>query len=433
MHRYLSAIFFTFLWSVFVLADDIHTPRQQPVKTSGINIAAKGNTALAVDTLIQYLVNQTNLDSLTRHVNILSGEDSVTLNGSAHLILSRNASHSHNDLAADYIFQTLDRLGLPTYNQQYSSDGRNVYSVQVGTDYPDKQFIICAHYDDMPFQPAPGADDNASGTAAVLEAARILSQIPTPYTIIYALWDEEEIGLLGSAYYAQQAYMSSEDILGVVNLEMFGWDGNDDGLIDIHTRPIARSVELADLIEYLEGDYNMGLSPAIYNPGTTASDHSSFWNYGYSAVVFSEAFYGGDSNPFYHTSNDRIAHFNLAYFFALSKLAVATISHLSFYNIVQVNLENQDNVFPADFVLEQNYPNPFNPTTNIGFRIGDFGFVSLKVYDVTGREVVTLVAENLMPGNYEYQWDAQGLASGMYFYRLEAKGFMEMKKMVLVR
>jgi hypothetical protein len=300
MHRYLSAIFFTFLWSVFVLADDIHTPRQQPVKTSGINIAAKGNTALAVDTLIQYLVNQTNLDSLTRHVNILSGEDSVTLNGSAHLILSRNASHSHNDLAADYIFQTLDRLGLPTYNQQYSSDGRNVYSVQVGTDYPDKQFIICAHYDDMPFQPAPGADDNASGTAAVLEAARILSQIPTPYTIIYALWDEEEIGLLGSAYYAQQAYMSSEDILGVVNLEMFGWDGNDDGLIDIHTRPIARSVELADLIEYLEGDYNMGLSPAIYNPGTTASDHSSFWNYGYSAVVFSEAFFrplkigGGD-------------------------------------------------------------------------------------------------------------------------------------------
>jgi hypothetical protein len=99
---------------------------------------------------------------------------------------------------------------------------------------------------------------------------------------------------------------------------------------------------------------------------------------------------------------------------------------------------NEFNAPIEDFFLYQNYPNPFNPITNIGFRIADFpegasGFVSLKIYDVTGREVTTLVSEELTPGSYKYQWDARGMASGVYFYRLEAKGFMQMKKMLLIR
>jgi hypothetical protein len=85
------------------------------------------------------------------------------------------------------------------------------------------------------------------------------------------------------------------------------------------------------------------------------------------------------------------------------------------------------------FFLYQNYPNPFNPATNIGFRIADRGFVSLKIYDVTGREVATLVAENLMPGNYEYRWETRGMANGVYFYKLETEGFVQTKKMLLIR
>jgi len=148
------------------------------------------------DSLVQALANQTNLDTLVYYVNVLSGEDSVTINGNRYLITSRNASQPGNDLAADFIYQTLEKTGLNTYDQNYSASGRNVFAIQTGTDYPDQQFIICAHYDDMPGAIAPGADDNASGTAAVLEAARILSQVQTPYTVIYALWDEEEIGRL---------------------------------------------------------------------------------------------------------------------------------------------------------------------------------------------------------------------------------------------
>ena len=96
-------------------------------------------------------------------------------------------------------------------------------------------------------------------------------------------------------------------------------------------------------------------------------------------------------------------------------------------------LPNEDGVTPQTFVLEQNYPNPFNPVTNFGFRISDFGFVSLKIYDVQGREVETVVAEPLPSGSYRYRWDARGMSSGVYYYRLNAGTFRETKKMLLLK
>ena len=214
---------------------------------------------------------------------------------------------------------------------------------------------------------------------------------------------------------------------------MFGWDSNDDGLIDIHTRPIANSIELANLVEFLENHYGLGLTPIIYNPGTTASDHASFWNYGYSALVFSEAFFGGDFNPFYQTSNDRIVHFNLDYFHNLSKLAVATIANLAIYNF-PTQLENQEYTYITGFVLQQNYPNPFNPNTTIEFSLPNTEFVTLKIYNILGEEVATLVSEKFTAGKYKYEWDASRLASGVYLYRLEAgNNFIKTKKLILLK
>jgi uncharacterized protein (UPF0248 family) len=86
-----------------------------------------------------------------------------------------------------------------------------------------------------------------------------------------------------------------------------------------------------------------------------------------------------------------------------------------------------------DYFLESNYPNPFNPTTNIGFRIADFGFVSLKVFDVLGNEITTLIEEDLAGGKYEVDFDASNLPSGIYFYRLTANNFSMTRKMILLR
>jgi len=126
---------------------------------------------------IQTIINNTNIDSLIYFVEELSGEVSTIIGGSPYTIVSRHKNNASNNKAADYIKQKLQGYGLPTYDQNFSSTGRNVYGVQLGTVYPNKKYIICAHYDDMPSgATAPGADDNASGTAGVIEAARIFSQ-----------------------------------------------------------------------------------------------------------------------------------------------------------------------------------------------------------------------------------------------------------------
>ena len=88
---------------------------------------------------------------------------------------------------------------------------------------------------------------------------------------------------------------------------------------------------------------------------------------------------------------------------------------------------------PKSFALFQNYPNPFNPATTIEFALPASGFVTLRVYNILGEVVVTLVSEKVIAGKYKYYWDAKGLASGVYFYKLEADNFILTRKMILIR
>ena len=88
---------------------------------------------------------------------------------------------------------------------------------------------------------------------------------------------------------------------------------------------------------------------------------------------------------------------------------------------------------PHTYSLFQNYPNPFNPTTTISFSLAQQSFVSLKVFDVTGREVSTIVSKQLQEGSYTQQWNAANMSSGVYFYRLQAGLFTEMKKLLLLK
>ncbi len=88
---------------------------------------------------------------------------------------------------------------------------------------------------------------------------------------------------------------------------------------------------------------------------------------------------------------------------------------------------------PDSFILNQNYPNPFNPSTNIEFSIPKSEFVSLKVFDITGKEISVLVSENLNPGNYKINFNGAGLTSGVYFYILNTGGYVQTKKMMLLK
>lgn len=88
---------------------------------------------------------------------------------------------------------------------------------------------------------------------------------------------------------------------------------------------------------------------------------------------------------------------------------------------------------PGDFALNQNYPNPFNPSTIIGYEVATAGFVSLKVFNMLGEEVATLVSEMKSPGMYETSWSADGLPSGVYFYRMTAGSFTETRRMMVLK
>jgi len=103
------------------------------------------------------------------------------------------------------------------------------------------------------------------------------------------------------------------------------------------------------------------------------------------------------------------------------------------YNPGPMGITNLNNEIPTTYALSQNYPNPFNPVTKINFALPKQGFVTMKIYDVLGREVRTLVNEVRNAGNYIVEFNANELASGVYFYKLEVNGFSDVKRMMLIK
>ncbi|MGA9294229.1 MAG: T9SS type A sorting domain-containing protein [Ignavibacteriaceae bacterium] len=110
-----------------------------------------------------------------------------------------------------------------------------------------------------------------------------------------------------------------------------------------------------------------------------------------------------------------------------------TSGFLANYSRVLTNVNDKENSIPNKFGLSQNYPNPFNPTTRIKYEISSKEHVMLKVYDILGREVTTLVNKEQLAGKYEVTFNALNLASGIYLYVLKAGSFYMAKKLVLLK
>jgi len=100
---------------------------------------------------------------------------------------------------------------------------------------------------------------------------------------------------------------------------------------------------------------------------------------------------------------------------------------------VITDIENNSSVIPENFILYQNYPNPFNPNTIISYELQVTGFIKLAVFDLQGREIETLVNQKQDAGKYEIKFDGSGIASGVYYYQFKTDGYVETKKMMLVR
>jgi hypothetical protein len=155
--------------------------------------------------------------------------------------------------------------------------------------------------------------------------------------------------------------------------------------------------------------------------------------------------YAGTNNGFFLSTNNGQNWISVNGGFTdttIQKLAVSnshvfavtnnnTIWRRSISEITEIKKDKS--VTPADFALRQNYPNPFNPTTSISFSISKSSFVKLKIFDALGREIATLVNEELPAGTYSRQWNASGFSSGVYFYRLQAGDYTATKKLSLLK
>ena len=117
--------------------------------------------------------------------------------------------------------------------------------------------------------------------------------------------------------------------------------------------------------------------------------------------------------------------------FGFSTLRGAIINGITYGTVT--NVKTNPKPFPSRFQLQQNYPNPFNPQTKISYSVPKESFITLKVYDVLGREVATLVQDKKQVGEYTVTWNADNVPSGVYFYKLTSNGFTETKKMLFIR
>ncbi len=315
------------------------------------NIAQIGYSPV-VDSLINLITEQTITDLELQ----LIGDVPVNVNGQQETITSRYAYSPTNPIAAQWIYEQFEALGLQVEFQDFGSLGENVIATIPGTTFPDQQYIICAHYDDMPPQNfAPGADDNASGVVAVLESARLLANMEPLYTIKFIAFDEEELGLIGSWAYADDAAANGDDILGVLNLDMIAYDSNDDNMMSISVN--TSSTPFADYYISAMDIYEPDMS---YNfISTTASDHYPFWANGYQAILAIEDW--NDFHAYYHTVNDNFNNLNIPYFHKMTKVAAATISSLALdyimnfdHDPLQSSPDTEDRI--AVITVESNHP-----------------------------------------------------------------------------
>lgn len=292
---------------------------------------------------VQEIIDQINLTRMIAYVSELSGEQTAMVGGQPVTIATRYTYNRAAVLqAAAYMTERLERLGLNvsthwwTHSPQVLQPLPNVAAEKPGTNPAAGIYIISAHLDDTSGTPstlAPGADDNGSGSVAVLTAAELLAPYTFEATIRFVLFTGEEQGLWGSQAYA--ASVNGQDLRGVLNMDMIAWDNVGGPDMDIHARSsVPGSVALGQTYVDAINAYGLDLTPVIYSNGTSASDHASFWTIGVPAILAIEDYYGDGGNPadfntHYHSVNDRVQDYNQPYYHAMTAASLATLAHLA--------------------------------------------------------------------------------------------------------
>lgn len=266
--------------------------------------------------------------------------------------------------ARTYLTQSLKKLGWSPILQPFEG-GVNVFAQRQGTDPEAGAVLVAAHYDTVPS--SPGADDNASGVAVVLEIARLFGSRPTPRTLQVAFFDQEELGLRGSmAFAANQAHL--ENLRGVLVMDMVGFACYTAGCqryppgLPI-TPPTDRGDFLAvvgdlehlPLLNAFQQSEQSSLPPVLalpvplkgmLMPDTLRSDHAPFWYQGVGAVLLTDT--ANLRTPHYHQPSDTPATLDKPFFTGAAQIVVNATTKLLDRN----HLQTQPSTFPAPPVIK---------------------------------------------------------------------------------
>ena len=310
--------------------------------------------------------------------------------------------------------------------------GENISFIHEGVREPKHRVLLTAHYDatsGSPYDCAPGADDNGTGTVAVIECARALRDERTERSVEFVLFDGEELGLKGSRYFA--SVLDTGAVFdGDLQLDMIGWEPIAAMSAVISERPGAGSDSIiGNAIAASADSFGLGLETTVVTAERLSSDQIAFWEVGIPAALLIEG-KRSELTPYYHSCSDVAAHLNFGFFEICTKAALGAVARLA-------------GLLPAEIVpkrvaLYQNYPNPFNAVTTVSFALPEASNVEVAVYDVSGRRVAFIERGREEAGVINRSWDGKDdlgrpLASGVYFLRLTAGTSEAVRKIVILR
>jgi hypothetical protein len=232
------------------------------------------------------------------------------------------------NLAAQYIYDSFQQMGLDVefHDWRYDSfQSKDVVATLYGTDVNSTaEYILCGHYDTV--ASSPGADDDGSGTAAVLAIANILSQYHFNHTIRFITFSAEEVGTYGSFTYARDASYRGDNIVAVLNMDMIGYASTTEGGRILRFFPPPRSRWIADYATTISEKYNEIIDMKIDTlPSYRGADNQAFVDYGFDGVWIAHQ----DGYPWGHSSNDTADHLNWSYYVKATKLMLAITAEIA--------------------------------------------------------------------------------------------------------
>jgi hypothetical protein len=304
----------------------------------------------------------------------------------------------------------------------------NVVATIPGNSPTGAEMVIGAHYDSYsqtPMSFAPGADDDASGTSAVIELARVISACgyKPQLTLRFIAFTGEEQGLLGSYDYAQRAWNAGSDIRAMLNFDQIG--NRNVGDRSVRMMWHVGGEQLATLATAVIPQYTW-LTPYQIAASNPTTDSYSFAHMGYPSIWWFES----TNTPFWHTTHDLVDYVDISY---AAEIARSALAFLITFDKSTEDVQPVSETLPTAVHLYQNYPNPFNPSTTIKYELPKASQVTLSVFDILGREVSVLANERKNAGVHEVKFDGSNLASGVYIYRMQAGDLVEAKKLILLK